>query len=808
MAVVTSIAISHQAWAIPFAVDTTARKSVRRPANGQPITALTRDSAGLVFQDYAFTDQSGTTQFEPRFLAFSTQDASLDDDSPPPNGLCSGPDTSHVYWIDDHTGGVSCVSYGSGTEGVPGGEEGNGDSYEPRIGGGPGDEGRYVVFESRARNLFLPRNPVGDQQILIHDRKANDTFLSTSKCRPDFVAPVPTQNPGSDRDVSLWDLSEDGKQVLLSTRGIYMRDNVFPECYGTHYDGERTEGMYVRNGSDCVSPSRGDCYTKALFDRYGLHANSVLFLDEGTRNGYMSSDASTVVFDTLATVPTRFNPDVSGFYDVYLSKNEIFSVISRAQVPRCSLSGILLPITNTNEPANGDSTRPRIDGAGRYVVFQSEADDLVVDKSNPNMICKEGSTIYYPHPKDFNYVATNGFSQVYVYDEVEKKVELVSKADNSTSGGNGPSGNAWISKDGHYIIFESSATNLLAQPTTASRNIFMHDRIQKKTYLVTVGTGGSGIDRDATITHVSKNGLVIAFSTRATDAVVAATNGGANPSLVQHVYIAQNACPIDTDGDGVPDCLDLCPNDLLKTEPGACGCGKEEKDTDKDLVPDCIDLCVNDVNKREPGQCGCGVQDVDTDRDSIADCVDQCPNDSSKSQVGVCGCGVAETDTDGDGLADCKDACPSNPKRKTTSGCSCSDLKDAPGVCGCNVADTDANGNGIADCLDPSANTVPSVPKVDITRTTTDAKEGRYQLVAMLQKFQGKVTYNVTLKRGKKSTSRSFATPFVSFKGLRKGTVVLEYSVSIGSGASMVTSKTTSVTIVIPPKRSGASSKK
>jgi hypothetical protein len=414
------------------------------------------------------------------------------------------------------------------------------------------------------------------------------------------------------------------------------------------------------------------------------------------------------------------------------------------------------------------------------------------------MICKEGSTLYYPHPKGFSYVNTSGYSQVYVYDAVEKKVSLISKANSSIAGGNGPSRNAWISKDGHYIVFESSATNLISTTTTNSRNIFMHDRVQGKTYLVTLGTGGSGINRDATISHVSKNGLVIAFQTRASDAVAAAGNGGANGSFVQHVYIAQNACPLDTDGDGVPDCLDLCPSDLLKTQPGACGCGKEETDSDSDLVPNCIDLCPQDTQKTEAGQCGCGKADTDTDRDSTADCIDECPNDNSKTVPGDCGCGVAETDTDGDGVADCSDACPSNPDRSDANGCTCTDLKDSPGACGCNTPDTDANGNGVADCLDPTGDTLPAKPTIYITRTTPDNRKAKYQVMAVMEAHQGTVTYNVQLKRGRKTISRTTPSSSVLFRGLAKGTVTFEYSITIGSGAGKTTSKTRTVTIKIP----------
>jgi hypothetical protein len=173
----------------------------------------------------------------------------------------------------------------------------------------------------------------------------------------------------------------------------------------------------------------------------------------------------------------------------------------------------------------------------------------------------------------------------------------------------------------------------------------------------------------------------------------------------------------DTDGDEVADCVDACLYDATKTEPGVCGCGVVEAaniedcddecpdddqkgapglcgcgvpdvdtDSDGDGVLDCNDNCpdVADPNKTEPGQCGCGVPDIDTDSDEVADCVDACPYDATKTEPGVCGCGVVEAAN----VADCDDGCPDD------------DQKRAPGECGCGVPDVDSDHDGVLDCND------------------------------------------------------------------------------------------------------------
>jgi hypothetical protein len=105
----------------------------------------------------------------------------------------------------------------------------------------------------------------------------------------------------------------------------------------------------------------------------------------------------------------------------------------------------------------------------------------------------------------------------------------------------------------------------------------------------------------------------------------------------------------DYDQDGVIDCLEGCPFDPLKLDPGLCGCGTPDTDTDTDGTPDCLDVCDNDPNKVERGLCGCGQVDseADGDGDGVIDCRDQCPGFDDL------------VDSDDGGLADLCDPCPS-----------------------------------------------------------------------------------------------------------------------------------------------------
>jgi hypothetical protein len=797
-----------------FASSVTSRESKKisaiaaTPPFDRTYTVLSQDSRDLTFQEMS----NGRI-----YLAFASKDATVDDlyedrcqNKPLPANY-----VNHVFWVDKYADqpGV-CLSYESTTNAW-----GDGDSINPRIGGADGDEGRYIAFESEAENLWLGISYRGTplvHQVYVHDRKWEQNFLSSSKCDPDKDANHVMKGPNAPS--YLWDMSDDGRFLLVSSEASNQVDNLEPTC--TDQNGSIVD-LFVRDGGDCYKPGAGPCYSAVLYGDFGYHVSpdGKATLNADSQNATMSPDQSLVVFDTSATNPVGFLPDVRGFKDIYYHKGEDYYRISQTALPVCNAAGVLQPITNEFGPALGDSLRPDVDGSGRYVVFESAATDLVVRENNPAMVCTAG----HPHPNTFEWTSTGGFSQVYLYDHLTKKIEMISLAypvdpNDETEvrvGGNGNSFHPKISRDGHFIFFESNATNLMSSATTAHKNIFMWDRYLEQMHLVTpglngIGTGtttrGNGLNNDATITDVAPLSLSVAFQTRATnvvDDVSLAVHGGQNPDCgaqkCQQVYLVQSACGTDTDKDLVCDLLDKCPFDPTKTIPGRCGCGTAETDTDGDLTPDCngLDGCPADKTKISPGQCGCGVAETDDDGDGTPNCKDLCPTDANKTTPGTCGCGSSDGDSDSDGAIDCKDKCPTNPARVGLGACECMDLKDYPGTCGCNTPDVDTNKNGIADCLDPNANSTPSAALYQVYKVPTGGGKKRTDMRVTMQLVNGKRSYNYKLyKPGFKVESTS-TTPYVTFEGLAKGTYIFSYSVTIGSGTGKETTKVSSRTIKI-----------
>jgi outer membrane protein OmpA-like peptidoglycan-associated protein len=135
-------------------------------------------------------------------------------------------------------------------------------------------------------------------------------------------------------------------------------------------------------------------------------------------------------------------------------------------------------------------------------------------------------------------------------------------------------------------------------------------------------------------------------------------------------------CP-DTDGDGISDIEDECPNmagDKLNN-----GCPSNDRDGDG--VPDNLDNCPDIPGV--PAKRGC--PGGDKDKDGIADDIDQCPD--LPGSVATKGC----PDTDGDGVSDAEDSCPNDAGLKIYRGC------------------PDTDGDGIEDSRDRCPNTAGPV---------------------------------------------------------------------------------------------------
>lgn len=116
----------------------------------------------------------------------------------------------------------------------------------------------------------------------------------------------------------------------------------------------------------------------------------------------------------------------------------------------------------------------------------------------------------------------------------------------------------------------------------------------------------------------------------------------------------------DSDGDGVPDRIDECPDTPQGVVVDSVGC---PVDSDGDGVPDYIDECPDTPKGVVVDSVGCPIDD---DGDGVPNYIDECPDTPQGVVVDSVGCPV---DTDGDGIPDYLDKCPNVPGPESNYGC-------------------------------------------------------------------------------------------------------------------------------------------
>ncbi|MGQ0720542.1 MAG: OmpA family protein [Candidatus Eiseniibacteriota bacterium] len=130
--------------------------------------------------------------------------------------------------------------------------------------------------------------------------------------------------------------------------------------------------------------------------------------------------------------------------------------------------------------------------------------------------------------------------------------------------------------------------------------------------------------------------------------------------------------PKDTDGDGIPDRADSCPDTPLRARVDAAGC---PIDGDRDGVPDGIDTCEGTPTGAAVDAAGCP---SDSDRDSIFDGLDDCPETPAGARVDAKGCPL---DADFDGVYEGLDQCEGTPAGCLVDASGCPSDTDRDGVC-------------------------------------------------------------------------------------------------------------------------------
>lgn len=156
-------------------------------------------------------------------------------------------------------------------------------------------------------------------------------------------------------------------------------------------------------------------------------------------------------------------------------------------------------VDSSGVQGNDTSERSSVSADGRYVAFQSRANNLVAGD-------------------------TNDEPDIFVHDTATGVTTRVSVASSGAQANRGSS-QARISADGRYVAFGSDASNLVANDTNNARDIFVHDRLTGITTRVSVDSSGAQANNHSTEPSISADGRFVAFRSYASNLVAGDTNG-------------------------------------------------------------------------------------------------------------------------------------------------------------------------------------------------------------------------------------------------------------------------------------------
>lgn len=295
----------------------------------------------------------------------------------------------------------------------------------------------------------------------------------------------------------------------------------------------------------------------------------------------MSDDGRFVAFYSAAS--NLVSDDTNGAVDIFVRD-------------RTAHTTTRVSVGSDGSQANGESWYPDISADGRYVVFQSTATNLVSGDTNgcwdvflhdrdadadgvfdePGAIATErvsvGSggvqaddtsyraavseagryIVFYSSARNLVVSDTNGQADVFVHDRQTGTTVRVS-VDSSGGQANAASGDWWagpdISADGRYVAFPSVASNLVPNDTNGASDMFGHDLQTGETERVSVDSAGNQMNGGETnAPALSRDARYVVFFSDATDLVPSDTNGEADVFVRDRLAETTELVSVDTSG--------------------------------------------------------------------------------------------------------------------------------------------------------------------------------------------------------------------------------------------------------------------
>ena len=322
--------------------------------------------------------------------------------------------------------------------------------------------------------------------------------------------------------------------------------------------------------SNLISGDTNGLWDVFIHDRQSNVTERVSVASDGTQGNLQSSNPSIspdgrfVAFRSFAN--NLVDRDTNGFYDIFVHDRQT-GITERVSVASDGSQG------------NENSDHPSISRDGQFVVFESNASNLVIsdvsyrnifihdrlsgetrlvsvksdgtqgnrDSFDPLISADGRFVIYSSNSTNLVNGDTNGTYDIFMYDRQTGVTERVS-IDSDGMEGNSSSISPFISSDGRFVTFLSYASNLVSGDTNGTYDSFVHDRQTKVTERVSVASDGTQGNLSSSVTIISADGRFVIFRSYASNLAIGDTNENADIFIHDRLINVTERISVASDG--------------------------------------------------------------------------------------------------------------------------------------------------------------------------------------------------------------------------------------------------------------------
>jgi hypothetical protein len=289
--------------------------------------------------------------------------------------------------------------------------------------------------------------------------------------------------------------------------------------------------------------------------------------------------------------------------------------------------------------SNGGIYKSKTDGSGAGLVTEITGNSfggIAVDVSKNKLIWSEGLSAKFFYESDLTTIAPMSFHSLSASEIMNSMV-----VDEATS-------------NIYYLRIAGNQGHLSYYPGYLSGSS-PQNLISPLSSINYYGYGALALDYPAANVYYANKSDVRIYKTSLTASSPTETAVVTTSSDITSIALSCGEYAPDSDLDGTADCRDICPSDpsppVDLDKDGIIDCNgdtcDDSVDTDGDGISNCIDTCDDSV---------------DTDGDGISDCIDTCDDN---------------IDTDDDGAPDCQESCDDNVLRTVPDEkCGCYEYQD------------------------------------------------------------------------------------------------------------------------------------